>query len=287
MTPTNLIKLGDNLLVKMEVENPAGSHKVRAARFIIDSAIKRGDIIIGETTVIEKTGGNFGFGLALVCAEYGIPVELAIGLSFSSQKRKTLADLGVGIIGIDMLRAGKSPREVVDWHISNQNSIGKKYFYTDQFKNPDGLLAHELFTGPELSFQLQKLNITELTLVKCAGTGASLTGVVKVLLHDGFKLRVVLVEPSGCDSRNGVFVDHKMEGMSVGVSPPFIDWNLIDETHHVNHEEMSHAKIEFLKRFGYFIGNTSAACFHISKMRITHRPNEKILMFVYDHGLWY
>jgi len=287
MMRTELIDLGNNLMVKMEVNNPAGSHKVRAARFIIDSAIQRGEIVIGETTVIEKTGGNFGFGLALVCAEYGIPVELAIGLSFSQQKRKVLADLGVGIIGVEMLKSGKTPREVVDWHLLNQSTLGKKYFYTDQFKNPDSLLAHELFTGPEVSCQLRNMGVNEITLVKCAGTGASLTGVAKVLLNDGLKLRVVLVEPSGCDSRKGIFVDHKMEGMSVGVSPPFIDWNLIDENHYVTHEEMSIAKIEFLKRFGYFIGNTSAACFHVAKSITAQRPNERILMFIYDHGLWY
>jgi cysteine synthase len=284
---TPLLALGKNLLVKMEVNNPAGSHKVRAARFIIDSAIKRKEIIIGETTVIEKTGGNFGFGLALVCAEYGIAVELAIGLSFSPLKRKILSELGVGIIGVDMLQSGKIPREVVEWHLSNQEPLGKKYFYTDQFKNPDSLRAHELFTGPEISNQLRNLNINEVTLVKCAGTGASISGVTKSLLKDGFKVKVVLVEPHGCDSRKGIFVDHKMEGMSVGVTPPFIDWNLIDEVQHVRHEEMNFSKIEFFKKYGYFIGNTSAACFHVSKKISIQGTNEKTLMFVYDHGLWY
>lgn len=287
MPVTPLLSFGSNLFVKMEANNPAGSHKVRAARFIIESAIARKEIIVGETTVIEKTGGNFGFGLALVCAEYGIPVELAIGLSFSPIKRKMLSEIGVDVIGVEMLKSGKSPREVVEWHLSNQESLGKKYFYTDQFKNPDSLKAHETTTGPEISSQLKSLNIDEITLVKCAGTGASLTGVTKSLIRDGFKVKVVLVEPHGCDSKRGIFVDHKMEGMSVGVTPPFIDWSLIDEINHVTYDEMSSSKLEFLKRYGYFIGNTSAACFHASKNIHKNNSNENILMFVYDHGLWY
>jgi cysteine synthase len=57
------------LLVKFELENPGGSHKVRAARYIVRKGVEAGAIIPGRTTVIEKTGGNFGLGLLLACAE--------------------------------------------------------------------------------------------------------------------------------------------------------------------------------------------------------------------------
>lgn len=287
MIPTPLIEIDSNLLVKMEANNPGGSHKIRTARYIIESAIKRGDIVIGETTIIEKTGGNFGFGLAQVCNEHRISLELAIGLSFSRLKRKMLGELGVGIIGINMLEAGKSPRDVVEWHLLNQESLGKKYFYTDQFKNTDGVKAHEFITGPEIALQLRSMGIDKITMVKCAGTGASITGVTRSLLSHGLEVQVILVEPLGCDSRRGVFIEHKMEGMSVGVTPPFIDWSLIDGVEYVTHDEMMLSKLAFFKKYGYCIGNTSAACFHVSSKLVTQKPKGKILTFVYDHGLWY
>lgn len=287
MMKAPLLQLGNGLLVKMEANNPGGSHKVRAAKYIIEAAINRGGIVIGKTTVIEKTGGNFGFGLALACMEHAIPVELAIGLSFSPIKRKALGEIGVGLIGIDMLQSGKSPKEVVEWHLQNQEMLGKEYFYTDQFKNIDSVDAHEFITGPEIAAQLQLMGVSEITLVKCAGTGASIAGITKSLLKHGFKVKVILVEPAGCDSRRGIFISHKMEGMSVGVVPPFIDWNLINDVEFVTHEEMIWAKTEFLKKYGYFIGNSSAACFFVSQKLICQGLENKVLTFVYDHGLWY
>lgn len=60
---SKLIRTGDRILTKLEMNNPGGSHKYRAASFIIETALRSGKITPGLTTVIEKTGGNFGFGL--------------------------------------------------------------------------------------------------------------------------------------------------------------------------------------------------------------------------------
>ncbi|WP_122581625.1 pyridoxal-phosphate dependent enzyme, partial [Pseudomonas viridiflava] len=82
-----LVNSGDRIFTKMEMNNPGGSHKFRAADFIIQTALRRGEILPGVTTVIEKTGANFGFGLIAACHKHGIPIELAVGLSFSESMR--------------------------------------------------------------------------------------------------------------------------------------------------------------------------------------------------------
>src|SRR4051812_38119981 len=115
--PTPLREIEPGLLVKFELDNAGASHKMRAARYIVRCAVEAGDVVPGRTTVIEKTGGNFGFGLLLACADIGVPVELAVGLSFSPLKRRFLEVSGATLIGIDKLRAGATPREVVDWHL--------------------------------------------------------------------------------------------------------------------------------------------------------------------------
>jgi cysteine synthase len=50
----------------------------------------------GVTTVIEKTGGSFGFGLLAACHKYQVAVELAVGLGFSQTKRDLLECLVPG-----------------------------------------------------------------------------------------------------------------------------------------------------------------------------------------------
>src|SRR5690554_4287277 len=133
---TPMYQIGDNLYLKMELFNPGGSHKIRAARHILETAIHQGHIIPGQTTIIEKTGGNFGFGLVTVCKQYGLDIELAVGLGFSRKKRQYLEALGAVLIGKELLEQGWSPKEVIDYHLLNSDRLGRSYYYTDQFNNP-------------------------------------------------------------------------------------------------------------------------------------------------------
>lgn len=92
---SHLVQCAELIFVKTEMNNPGCSHKYRAAKFIVDHAVSSGEITPGQTTVIEKTGGNFGFGLLMACHEYDVAVDLAVGLSFSQRKRRLLEYLGV------------------------------------------------------------------------------------------------------------------------------------------------------------------------------------------------
>lgn len=286
---TPLREVEPGLLVKFEIDKPGASHKVRAARHIIQRAVQAGIIVSGKTTVIEKTGGNFGLGLVLACTEIGVPVELAVGLSFSPLKRRYLEFSGATLIGIDQLKAGATPREVVEWHLTNAVTLGKSYFYTDQFNNPGSIEAHEYETGPEIASQLKELeNIQAVSFVTCAGTGAHLTGIARALRRAGFIVELTLVEPTGCNSRAGIFVDHRFEGMAVGVKPPLLDWDLVDHTVHVDQATMLATQQRFAAKHGYFVGNTSAACISVASALANRMPpSHKVLTIAYDHGLWY
>ncbi|MDC8786056.1 pyridoxal-phosphate dependent enzyme [Roseateles koreensis] len=261
-----------------------------ASRRVVKNALEIGGIVPGETTVIEKTGGNFGFGLALACAEIGVSVELVVGLSFSPVKRQCLEFFGAKLIGIDMLKKGAAPREVILRYLVNAESMGKRYFYTDQFNNIGSLEAHLEETGPELSRQLAVgfPHVKRLSFVACAGTGASLTGIARSLRASGFQIDVVLVEPEGCDSSTGKFCDHPFEGMSVGVSPPFLDWTHINQTQWVRFSDVVKTQRRISVERGFFVGNTSAACLHVAMQMRNHlAADHKVLTIVYDHGLWY
>ncbi|ROR98900.1 cysteine synthase [Sinobacterium caligoides] len=285
---TPMVQLDNNLFVKFDMFNEGGSHKTRAARHIVSEAIKRGDITPGITTVIEKTGGNFGFGLIKACKELGVDVELAVGLGFSIAKRKYLESLGAKLIGIDELKRGKTPKEVIERQLAEASAYGKQYFYTDQFNNSDGLDGHVVTTGAEVVQQLSQLTSRkDIIFVSCAGTGACLMGVLQSLESNDFNVTTYFIEPEGCDSENGLFVDHRFEGMSVGVTPPFIDWSVIDRKFNVSLVEMLATQKMFFSTSGHLIGNTSAACLHIAKLVSKNTPDKIVFSMIYDHGLWY
>ncbi|WP_122609852.1 pyridoxal-phosphate dependent enzyme, partial [Pseudomonas viridiflava] len=102
-----------------------------------------------------------------------------------------------------------SPKEVVSFHLQHQAALGKSYFYTDQFENHPGVDAHRYQTAPELAHQLREKRASKkLLFIGCAGTGASFTGITLGLMDQGFDVSRIMVEPSGCDSRKGVFLEH-------------------------------------------------------------------------------
>ena len=113
-TATALRVIDPGLLMKFEMDQAGGSHKARAARHVVRRAVADGHIVPGHTTVIEKTGGNFGVGLQLACAALGVRVELAVGLSFSTGKRRYLEWIGCQLVGLEEMRQGATPREVLE-----------------------------------------------------------------------------------------------------------------------------------------------------------------------------
>lgn len=76
---TPLIKISNNMVIKFVCFNVSGSHKVRAANFIIENVINQKKVVPETTTVIEKTSGNFGFGLISACNKFYFNMEIAVG----------------------------------------------------------------------------------------------------------------------------------------------------------------------------------------------------------------
>ncbi|ROO25615.1 pyridoxal-phosphate dependent enzyme [Salinisphaera japonica] len=288
---TPLREITPGLLMKFECEQTGGSHKTRAARWMIRNGIKRGEIIPGETTILEKTGGNLGFGLGLAAAELGCEVNVVIGLSFSPLKREAIKYFGAQSVGEDLLHDGLQPKAVIQHLLDNQQADGKRYYYVDQLNNRDGLEAHEYELGPEIARQIDDLHeCKNVVFVTSAGTGAHLTGISRALRRAGYGVRVVLVEPEGCDSRQNIFAEHSLEGISVGVVPPLIDWSLVEEHTTVSEARMLQTRRAFMASHGYLIGNTSAACLAAAETvrnEIGPDQNWLVLTIAYDSGLWY
>lgn len=98
---------------------------------------------------------------------------------------------------------------------------------------------------------------------------------------------MILVEPEGCDSQNGVFVNHRLEGMAVGVRPPFVDWTTVSAVRRVSYDDVVECQREFARSHGHFVGNTAAACLCVGAQMAKAGDATKILVLLYDHGLWY
>ena len=88
---------GCAILGKAEFMNPGQSVKDRAALFIIDDAVKKGELRPGGV-IVEGTAGNTGIGLALIGNAMGFRTVIVIPDTQSREKKDTLRLCGAELI---------------------------------------------------------------------------------------------------------------------------------------------------------------------------------------------
>ena len=134
----------NNVLVKLEGNNPAGSVKDRPALSMITRAELRGDIKPGDT-LIEATSGNTGIALAMVAAIKGYRIILIMPDNSTAERKASMAAYGAELILVSKESGMEGARD-----LALQMQAEGKGIVLDQFGNPDNPLAHYTTTGPEI-----------------------------------------------------------------------------------------------------------------------------------------
>lgn len=284
---TPMLSLGNNLRMKLEHLNPGGSHKTRAARRIILRAIESGDLTPGgPRRILEKSGGNFGVGLAYEAAKYKIGVDLVIGLSFSPVKRALCEEFGARLVGVDLLHEGLQPKEVIAKLLEDSPET---YFFTNQFANPANLEAHLMETGPEIVSQIRHdvKDFNGITLVMGAGTGAHAQALVSVLRKNFDDVELVIVQPENCEFEKEEFGDHAQQGAAVGVVPPFLDFSDVTRIESVLDIDASEGQCLLAEHAGIYPGPTGGANYILSSQIAQANPDRLVVTMTYDAGEGY
>ena len=105
---------GCEILGKAEFLNPGQSVKDRAARFIVEDAVKRGALRKGGT-IVEGTAGNTGIGLALVANAMGFKAVIVIPETQSREKKDVLRVMGATLVEVPAVPY-KNPNNYVTLH---------------------------------------------------------------------------------------------------------------------------------------------------------------------------
>ena len=203
MGNTPLVKLknpfGDNfaqVYLKMEEFNPGGSIKSRVALQMIEDAEIAG-ILNPGTTLIEPTGGNTGIGLTVACSLKGYQLVLTIPDNFSAEKIEVLKKYGAKVTLADH-RIGN------DCHIKKARELLKDnpdWICLNQFENPSNPKAHYLYTANEI---IEQLNTPIDCFVSVIGSGGTITGISKRLKEYNLEIKIIGVEPKGCNILNNM-----------------------------------------------------------------------------------
>ncbi|MGH8878304.1 MAG: PLP-dependent cysteine synthase family protein, partial [Stackebrandtia sp.] len=93
LSPTPEVRLW----AKLEDRNPTGSVKDRVARYLIDEAVKSGDLVEGST-ILEPTSGNTGIALAMAAKQHGFKLICVMPENTSDERKLLLAAFGAEVV---------------------------------------------------------------------------------------------------------------------------------------------------------------------------------------------
>ena len=196
---TPLVRLGRvgaglnaDVVAKLETTNPGGSVKDRAALGMLDAA-ERDGLIGPGSTIVEKTSGNTGIGLAIVSALRGYRCVFVMTEKAAPEKVALLRAYGSEVIVCPVGLADDDPRSTTA--VTNRLLLEiPGSFRPDQYQNPANPAYHERTTGPEIWRQTDG-RVSH--FVATAGTGGTIAGTGRFLKSRKPDVQVIVADPEG------------------------------------------------------------------------------------------
>ena len=137
---------GVELLAKAEWYNPGGSVKDRAALNMILDGERRG-LLTRDKTLIDATSGNTGIAYAMIGAERGYRMKLALPKNASNERKQCMLAYGAELVLTDPHEGTDGAQRFVRKLVEAEPD---KYFYPDQYNNEANWRAHYETTAMEI-----------------------------------------------------------------------------------------------------------------------------------------
>jgi cysteine synthase len=285
---------GCTILGKAEFMNPGQSVKDRAALFIIEDAVKKGELRPGGV-IVEGTAGNTGIGLALVGNAMGFRSVIVIPATQSQEKKDTLRLCGAELIEVPAVPYSNPNNYVkVSGRLAAQlaKTESNGAIWANQFDNIANRQGHVETTGPEI-WQQTDGKVDGFT---CAvGTGGTLAGVAIALKERSNAVRIALADPMGAALYSYYTTGTlKSEGSSIteGIGQGRITKNLegapIDVAYQIPDAEAVSIIFDLLEHEGLCLGGSSginvAGAVRLAKEL---GPGHTIVTILADYGTRY
>ncbi|MEM4458511.1 MAG: cysteine synthase A [Candidatus Caldarchaeum sp.] len=265
---------------KLEFYNPSGSLKDRIYREMITRAIERGDLRPGME-ILEVSTGNAGIACTFVGTHLGYRVTIVMPEGMSEERKQLIKAFGGNLVftpgaesDVDL-----SLRKAEEMMRQNPG----KYWFPNQFTNPDNIQAHIKTTGPEIWEQTKgKVD----AFVMSQGSGGTVSGVGKFLKEKNPSVKIYTVEPSEAPIiSEGKWGSHKIEGIGDGFIPRNLDLGICDGVVTTTSDE-SIAMARQLARLEGIFGGISSGCNVAAAVKVAkkHPSLRKIVTLICDSG---
>lgn len=277
LSPAN----GADVYLKLEMFNPSGSVKDRAAYNMIVEAEKQGYLKEGST-IIEPTSGNTGIGLAMNAAARGYKAILVMPDTMTKERINLLKAYGAEVVltpgDQKMPGAIEKAKQLLD-EIPNS-------FMPMQFENVANPDAHRESTAKEIKEAMDFLGKPLSAFVASSGTGGTVTGTGEELKKVYKDLTVHVVEPAGSPVLSGGKPGkHKLVGTSPGFIPDTLNLDICDEIIKIEDDQAYDVTRRLAREEGILVGPsagaTTYAALEVAKRK---QPGDVIVAIAPDTG---
>lgn len=267
------------LYAKLEFLNPTGSAKDRAAKYMLDDAIKSG-LVNESTVIIEPTSGNTGIGLASLAAARGYKAIIVMPANMSRERILLMKAYGAEVVLTD---AALGMRGAIEKANELKAELGNA-FIPSQFDNPHNTQAHRETTGPEI---YEDTDAEVDIVVAGVGTGGTISGIGEYLKAKKPSVKIIAVEPKDSPFLSaGIAGAHKLQGIGAGFIPKILNSDIIDEIITVDTESAYTAARRLGTKVGILVGISSGAAL-AAAIEVGKRPENKdknIILICPDSG---
>lgn len=251
---------------KLEGDNPGGSVKDRAAKSMIEGAMKRGSLVPGMK-LIEATSGNTGIALAMIARLYNLEIELAMPANSTRERVLTMEAFGAKVTLTESIEAAR------DYAL--ELAAKGEHLLLNQFENPDNYLAHYRSTGPEI-FRDTQGKVTH--FVSSMGTTGTIMGTSMYLKEQNPEIQII-----GCQPSEGARIPG-IRRWPPAYLPKIYQAERVDRIMDVSEEEAVAMARALAKEEGIFAGMSSGGAMTAALRLAAELEEGLIVSIVCDRG---
>jgi cysteine synthase B len=258
------------IFAKLEMYNPTGSVKDRAAAYLVQDLERRG-LLGPDSVILEPTSGNTGIALAMIGRRKGYRVALVMPANVTQERRQVAALFGAEIIDSPAEQGSNGAIALAKYLAARDPRFVMPY----QYGNPANPLAHYETTGPEILADCPEID----AFVAGLGTGGTLTGTGRFLKEHKPGVRVYAAEPRPGENVQG------LRSLDEGFVPEVFDAELLDGKFLVSNLEALTALRELVFREGIFAGPSCGAAL-VAAARVAQQMESGTIVVLLPDGGW-
>ncbi|MEC7182131.1 MAG: pyridoxal-phosphate dependent enzyme [Bdellovibrionota bacterium] len=275
------------IYVKLDFLNPGGSIKDRIGAYILEKAVKNGDLKPGGT-VIEGTSGNTGVGLAMYAAVHGYKCVFVLADKQSKEKIDNLRAFGAKVIVCPTNVEPEDPRSYYSVSKRLSETIPNSY-YVNQYENLWNRETHFKTTGPEIYNQTEgDFDV----FMAGVGTGGTISGIGAYLKTVMPEVKIIGVDCEGSIvahyAKTGEMCEAKpyvLEGLGEDFIPGNYNFDVIDDWEVIGDKESFLMTRDLLTHEGIYAGGSSGGAVRAAiKYAEKLAEPKKILVLLPDSG---